>query len=193
MNTNIRHFNRVKLLLRLADTFRRAVDKIDCNGAEHDKKGLFTGKGNSGGGTPVKKPTENANSGGQSEGNGYNEHVVVTAKGGHKFPEVLFVNKQKFRNHMRDHGDDLKKAGIRTEADYRRETRRVIESPVGGDILGHIANKKDNQIVRYDKRINLFVKGNPDRGVFTSFVPDGEPGLYYESMKKGDLAHNGED
>ena len=40
--------NRVKLLLKLADTFRRALDGIDRNGAEHDKKGLFTGKGNGG-------------------------------------------------------------------------------------------------------------------------------------------------
>lgn len=41
--------NRVKLLLRLANAFRRAWDnKIDRNGAEHDKGGLFTEKGNSG-------------------------------------------------------------------------------------------------------------------------------------------------
>ena len=205
MNTNIRHFNRVKLLLKLADTFRRALDYQKDPNPEHwgtikgahvhkDENGnIDGGAGGALNGRPIKKPTKNENNGGQPEGNGYNEHVVVTAKGGHKFPEALFVNKQKFRNHLRDHSDDLKKAGIRTEADYRRETRRVIESPVGGDILGHIANKKNNQIVRYDKRINLFVKGNPDRGVFTSFVPDGEPRLYYESMKKGDLAHNGED
>lgn len=41
--------NRVKLLLRLADAFCRALDnKIDRNGAEHDKGGLFTEKGKSG-------------------------------------------------------------------------------------------------------------------------------------------------
>lgn len=44
--------NRVKLLLKLANAFRRALDnKIDRNGAEHDKGGLFTGNGNSGGST----------------------------------------------------------------------------------------------------------------------------------------------
>ena len=49
MNCNM---NRVKLLLKLADTFRRALDGIDRNGAEHDdKNGRFTGKGNSGGNT----------------------------------------------------------------------------------------------------------------------------------------------
>lgn len=43
--------NRVRLLLKLANAFRRALDGIDRNGAEHDKKGLFTGKGNGGGNT----------------------------------------------------------------------------------------------------------------------------------------------
>ncbi len=44
-----------------------------------------------------------------------------------------------------------------------------------------VVGRKRQQIVRYDKRMNLFVKGNPDRGVFTSFIPEGKQGKYYFS------------
>lgn len=197
MNTNIRHFNRVKLFLKLADIFRRALDGIDRNGAEHDdKNGRFTGKGNSTGGASKGKSTEesaeNTNNGGKSEENSYNEHIAVTAKGSHEFSEVLFRNKQKFNNHFTKHQKEFAKIGIMTFGQYKKETRRIIESPVGGDILGHIANKKYNQIIRYDKRLNLFVKGNPAKGVFTSFIP--KDGIaYYEYMKEGDLVKDGEE
>ena len=189
--------NRVKLLLKLAATFRRALDGIDRNGAEHDdKNGRFTGKGNSSGGaangTPIKKPTESANNGGQPKENGYNESATVNASGSHTFPKTLFMSKQKFKNHFAKHKKEFEKIGITTEAQYKRETRRIIESPVGGDILGHIANKKYNQIVRYDKQLNLFVKGNPNRGVFTSFVPNGNLGVYYQEQRKKDTEHDGE-
>ena len=56
--------NRLQCLIRLA----RALDKIDRNGAEHDKNGLFTGNGNSGGNIApesevyAKSPTTEENS-----------------------------------------------------------------------------------------------------------------------------------
>ena len=65
----------------------------------------------------------------------------------------------------------------------------TIESAVGGEIRGHANSQK--QIIRYNTKINLFVKGNPDRGVFTSFVPMGIPGEYYQVILKGDLKHGG--
>lgn len=143
-------------------------------------------------GKRLSHPAENTNHIGQSEENGYNEHIAVTAKGKHEFSEVLFLNKQKFKNHFTKHQKEFEKIGITTFGQYKQETRRIIESPVGGDILGHIANRKQNQIIRYDKRLNLFVKGNPAKGVFTSFIP--EDGIaYYEYMRKGDLARNGEE
>ena len=35
------------------------------------------------------------------------------------------------------------------------------------------------------------VKGNPDRGAFTSFVPEGEPGEYYLRVLEEDLKNGG--
>lgn len=196
--------NRVKLLLKLANAFRRALDYQKdpdpnhwgtINGAHVHKDENGNIDGGAGGalnGRPIEKPTENANNSGQSEENGYNEHIAVTAKGKHEFSEVLFLNKQKFKNHFTKHQKEFEKIGILTFGQYKKETRRIIESPVGGDILGHIANKKNNQIIRYDKRLNLFVKGNPDKGVFTSFIP--KTGIaYYVGMRKGDVMRNGEE
>ncbi len=188
--------NRVTLLLKLARAFRRAWDTKDWNEEEHnrDKGGRFTEKdgatGENPSGTPNRTPSKNKNDGGQAKENGYNEHIAVTAKGRHPFPDVLFVNKQKCNNHFTKHIAEFAEIGIMTMAQYRKETRRIIESPVGGDILGHIASVKNNQIIRYDKRLNLFVKGNPDKGVFTSFIPIEGIG-YYIRMEREDLKHDG--
>ena len=179
--------NRVPLLRELARIFHSVKDSIDKNGRNHSEKdGRFT-KGN-----------------GQSKNIGYNKkkkdkqwkrpmRTVVSAKGNHKFPEILFKTVSKFKNHFDKHDIGFGKCGIASFEDYERETRRIIESPVGGDILGHVASRKNRQIIRYDKRMNLFVKGNPDRGVFSSFVPDGAPGEYYKEQREGDLAHDGEE
>ncbi len=169
--------NRLKLLRGLARIFHCAKDFDEWDEGKHprDRDGKFKERS------------------GQSAPSGYNGGSKVSATGSHSFPKVLFKSTHKFKNHFKNHKDDLLKAGIRAEEEYKRETRRVIESPVGGDIVGHIASKQNGQIVRYDKRINLFVKGSPKKGVFTSFVPDGAPGAYYEIMKEKDLENDGEE
>lgn len=112
----------------------------------------------------------------------------LNASGKNKFPDQVFKNFAKAKNHYAKHWKELQKAGIHSFEEYLRVTKEIIESPVGGDILGHaVDDGSRKQIVRYDRKRNLFVKGNPDRGVFTSFVPQGEPGKYYQIVLEGDL------
>lgn len=119
--------------------------------------------------------------------------VPVTSKinptGVNKFPRQVFKNKAKAKNHFEKHKKEFKNVGIYTFNDYVAITKRTIESPVGGNIIGHANNQK--QIIRYNKKLNLFVKGNPDRGAFTSFVPEGEPGEYYLRVLEEDLKNGG--
>ena len=35
-----------------------------------------------------------------------------------------------------------------------------------------------------------FVKGKPDRGVFTSYIPDGKPGHYYQEQLQENTKHD---
>lgn len=119
--------------------------------------------------------------------------VPMTSKinptGVNKFPRQVFKNKAKAKNHFEKHKKEFKNVGIYTFNDYVAITKRTIESPVGGNIIGHANNQK--QIIRYNKKLNLFVKGNPDRGAFTSFVPEGEPGEYYLRVLEEDLKNGG--
>lgn len=112
----------------------------------------------------------------------------INSTGVNKFPAQVFKNKSKAKNHYEKHKKELKLAGIKTFNDYVATTKRVIESPVGEDILGHAT--KGNQVVRYSINYNLFVKGNPDRGVFTSYIPDGKPGHYYQEQLQEDTKHD---
>jgi hypothetical protein len=60
---------------------------------------------------------------------------------------------------------------------YAQEALELIQKPVGGDIRGHI--NKWGQISRYDKSNNNFVKGHPNKRIYTMFKPsDGE--AYYD-------------
>lgn len=113
----------------------------------------------------------------------------INSTGVNKFPEQVFKNLSKAKNHYEKHKKDLLAAGIHSYEEYLQATKKTIESAVGGEINGH--ENGMNQIVRYNTKINLFVKVNPDRGVFTSFVPEGEPGEYYQVILKGDLKHGG--
>ena len=171
----------LKHLLTLASVFRQVKESyshrvFDWDPAEHPRanNGEFTH------GNRHKDDSE------------YNKEDEVSAVGRHKFPKVLFGTKQNFKNHFKNHKPDLANARIYTEEEYERETRRVIESPVGGDILGHIASVSKQEIIRYDKRINLFTKGNPQKRVFTSFSPENGIEYYYERLE-GDLNHDGKE
>ena len=138
----------------------------------------------------------------KTAGNRYNEkkrkyrdlsHEPMITKidpsGVNRFPEQVFKNLAKAKNHYAKHKKDLLAAGIHSYEEYLQKTKDTIESAVGGEISGH--ENGMNQIIRYNTKTNLFVKGNPDRGVFTSFVPMGIPGEYYQVILKGDLKHGG--
>lgn len=178
----------LKHLLILARVFRQAKGNyfhraLDWNPAEHPRavNGEFTN------GDRHEEDLEY-----NEEDSQCNEEGAVSAVGRHEFPKVLFGTKQNFKNHFKNHKLDLLNAGIYTEEEYERETRRVIESPVGGDIMGHIASVSKQEIVRYDKRINLFTKGNPQKQTFTSFSPRDGVQYYYKNRDE-DLEHDGKE
>lgn len=91
-------------------------------------------------------------------------HEPMTTKidpsGVNKFPEQVFKNLAKAKNHYEKHKKDLLEAGIHSYEEYLQKTKDTIESAVDGEINGH--ENGMNQIVRYNTKINLFVKGNPD-------------------------------
>lgn len=64
----------------------------------------------------------------------------------------------------------------------------LIQMPTGGNIIGH---KDEKEIItRYNVETNEFVKGRPDRGIYTLFKPD--DGIeYYNRKKKGDVERGG--
>ncbi len=61
-----------------------------------------------------------------------------------------------------------------------------MQSPVGGNIIGHIDGH--GEVIRYDTVKMDFVKGNPDRGITAMYKADR---AYYDGMRKGDLEHGG--
>ena len=102
-----------------------------------------------------------------------------------------FKNKQKLYNHWkngRTHRDEYLDDGITTAEQYEKRAVELLEMPVGGNILGHL--DKDNQIVRYDKAKNDFVKGSTLKGVKTMFKPK-EGYSYYENQRMEDIKHGG--
>lgn len=102
-----------------------------------------------------------------------------------------FKNKQKLYNHWkngRTHRDEYLDDGITTAEQYEKRAVELLEMPVGGNILGHL--DKDNQIIRYDKAKNDFVKGSTLKGVKTMFKPK-EGYSYYENQRTEDIKHGG--
>ena len=75
-----------------------------------------------------------------------------------------------------------------TIGQYVARAVQLAEMPVGGDILGHV--DKDGIIIRYDRKINDFVKASVKKGIRTMFKPDdGES--YYKDMRKEDIERGG--
>lgn len=165
---------------------KRAMDS-SFKEEEHPRasNGEFT-KGN------AEKPTENRYNEKKRRYRDLSHEPMITKinpSGVNKFPEQVFKNLAKAKNHYEKHTTKLLEAGIHSYEEYLQSTKMTIESAVGGEIRGHANSQK--QIIRYNTKINLFVKGNPDRGVFTSFVPDGEPGKHYSEVLEEDLNNGG--
>lgn len=114
----------------------------------------------------------------------------VSATGANKFEKRGFANKQKLMNHWKNgraHRDEYKE--LETAEEYEQKALELLESPVGGNILGH-ADAHGN-IIRYNKETNDFAKGSPTKGIKTMFKPvDGEK--HYWERREGDIEHGGE-
>ena len=109
----------------------------------------------------------------------------ISANGENKFLVRGFKNRQTLMNHFKDHKEHYPHF---TLEQYEQRALKLIESAVGGNILGHI--DKSGAVIRYDKSTNDFVKGRPLKGIFTMFKPD-EGILYYETRKKEDIENGG--
>ena len=102
-----------------------------------------------------------------------------------------FASKQKLNNHWengRTHKNEYLSDGIITAEQYEKRAVNLLESPVGGNIFGHL--DKENFIIRYDKTNNDFVIGTIEKGVFTMFKPINGY-AYYENQRMEDIKHGG--
>lgn len=174
--------NRVKILLKLADTFHRALDKIDRNGAEHDEGGLFTGKrigGSVGSGSlnrkTIEKKAGNVNNGGQFREKDYNKNEENTspkkklsASGKNRISVRGFGSSDDLKRHIDKHLSKEKAFAGMSAEEYIAEGLKLLESPVGNGIEGHMDSL--GNIVRYDRVRNLIAIGD-DGGLFTFYSP----------------------
>lgn len=114
-----------------------------------------------------------------------NAKIEVSSTGSNIFKVKNFRSKQALNNHVSKHGKEY--PGF-TKEQYIKRALELIEQPVSGKILGH--KTKDNVLIRYDKKTNDFVKGRPDKGIYTMFKPI-EGQVYYDKQREEDLKHGG--
>ena len=118
--------------------------------------------------------------------------TAASPSGRNKFSVRGFRSKQALNNHWqngRTHRDEYAADGITTKEQYQARALELAESPVGGDIRGHM--DKQGAIIRYDRAKNDFVKGHPQKGIYTMYKPtDGE--FYYNQKREEDLKHGGQ-
>ena len=111
----------------------------------------------------------------------------VSADGANTFRHKGFVNKQILNNHLNDHRKDYPNL---TPQQYEKRALELLQSPVGGNILGHA--DKDDAVVRYNVDTKEFAKGHPKTktGIYTMFKP--KDGIeYYKDQKRKDIEHGG--
>ena len=104
----------------------------------------------------------------------------ASAKGKNKFVKG-FRNKQALNNHWqngRTHQKEYADDGITTPEQYEKRALELVQSACSETVLGY--KNSLGQVIRYDVLTNDFVKGNPQRGIFTMFKP------YHEKVKAGD-------
>lgn len=144
----------------------------------HDSKtGRFGAKSGSGG---VDKTTQNSE----------NNSTGLSPRGANTFKVRGFRSKAKQNNHYYKHEDEYKSLGLNTPEEMNEYALNQLESPVGGDIIGHIDGH--HNVIRYNTKVKTYAKGDPDRGVTTFYIAkDGDS--YYERMKAEDLKHGGKD
>lgn len=117
------------------------------------------------------------------------DKIIVSPIGVNKFKVRGFPNKQKLLNHWKNgrvHREDYPE--LKTAEEYEQKALELLESAVGGDILGHV--DKNDVIIRYNQKTKDFAKGHPAKGVRTMFKPKDED-AYYQEQRKEDLEHGG--
>lgn len=118
------------------------------------------------------------------------DKLTPSAKGKNRLQNRGFANRQKLMNHWKNGRTHQKEYPDFTLEQYEERAVSLAESPVDGNILGHL--DKNGFIIRYDKDNNDFVKAHIKKGVYTLFKPEDEL-RYYEIMHEGDIAHGGKD
>ena len=169
-------------------------------------KGLFAGStpGGAGGGVmhaPVDSgggasPTSSSEKSDEKseksvDKSGKDDIIEVDPTGHNEFKVKGFANKQKLNNHWqngRTHKEEFVKDGITTKEQYEREGVKLVESAVGGNIIGH-ADGHGN-VIRYDLGKHYFAKGDPNKGLKTFMAPKDKDKYYYEQREE-DLKHGG--
>lgn len=112
----------------------------------------------------------------------------TSPSGKNEFEKQGFQSKQKLSNHWNKHGKEFEADGITTAKGLQERALELVQSATSESILGHA--DKDGAVIRYDTAKNDFVKGRPDKGVYTIFKPS-EGQAYYDRMKEEDLNHGG--
>ena len=110
--------------------------------------------------------------------------ITTSAQGANVFTKYGFMNPNKEKAHEKH----LSEFGNITMEQYIARGMALVQMPVGGDILGH--KDKNEIITRYNVRTNEFVKGRPDRGIYTFYKPKDKK-KYYDVMKRKDLENGG--
>ena len=90
-----------------------------------------------------------------------------------------------YDKHAGEYEDDDR---VSSKEDFAKVALDLVQAATGGDILGHV--DKSGYVVRYDKAHNDFVKGNPEKGIFTMFKPT-EGQAYYDGMREEDVKRGG--
>ena len=192
--------NRVKLLLKLANAFRRALDYQKdpdpdhwgtINGAHVHKDENGNIDGGAGGalnGKLIEKPTENANNSGQNEEKDYNKSERSTtpkkklSPSGKNYIAVRnFGCEADLEHHVTKHLAVEKEFAGMTEAEYIQAGINLLESPVGNGIEGYMDSI--GNIIRYNRHKNWLAIGN-DGGLFTFYAPKTGHNFYLALRRK---------
>jgi hypothetical protein len=117
------------------------------------------------------------------------EFLQISPGGENHFLVRGFANRQKLMNHCKNgraHRDEYPE--LASAEDYERKALSLLETAVGGDILGHVDG--NGNVIRYNRRTNDFAKGNPLKGIRSMYRPENGEAYYWESLR-GDLEHGG--
>lgn len=109
--------------------------------------------------------------------------IEISAAGANEFKVKNFTSKQTLNNHWSKHSKQYKTDEITTKEQYLRRALNLIQSPCGNGIEGY--KNKLGQVCRYDTKTNDYVKGHPDKGIFTMFKPENGRAYFDDKKKEG--------